>query len=118
MKIKFDKKFLELGVLKKVSGGKRIKGLMFKKPEKAEALLFEFDKPVKLKIHSCFVFFPFLAIWLDDKNRVVCIKIVKPFRFSVSPKTPFCKLIEIPLTRNYNSIVGIFLSQFSSISGK
>ncbi len=80
-------------------------GLMFKSREKSEALLFEFRKPVKIKIHSLFVFFPFAAIWLDDKNKIVDFKFVKPFNFIISPKKPCNKLIEIPMNRKYYGII-------------
>ncbi|MFH1365099.1 MAG: hypothetical protein ABIH28_00755, partial [archaeon] len=40
------------------------RGLMFTRKEKARVLLFDFKKPVKIAIHSYFVFFPFLAVWL------------------------------------------------------
>jgi uncharacterized membrane protein (UPF0127 family) len=87
-------KFLEKGI-----------GLMFSRREKAKALLFDFNRPNRLKIHSLFVFFPFLAIWLDNKNRIVDEKVVKSFTFSVSCKKPFYKLLEIPLNKKYKDIL-------------
>ena len=76
-------------------------GLMFKTC-KTGNLLFEFSKNTQLSIHSIFVFFPFLAVWLDDKNRVVEKRIVKPFTIAVLPKKLFRKLIEIPFnSKNY-----------------
>lgn len=80
-------------------------GLMFKSKEKSEALLFEFRKPVKIKIHSLFVFFPFIAIWLDDKNKIVDFKVVKPFSFTISSKKPCNKLIEIPVNKKYRDLI-------------
>lgn len=44
-------------------------GLMFVRRKRAKALLFDFEKPTKISIHSWFVFFPFVAIWLDDKKQ-------------------------------------------------
>jgi len=73
-------------------------GLMFSRRKKAKILLFEFKKPVKMAIHSYFVFFPFLAIWLDSKNKVLDLKIVKPFKIGVLPSEKFTRLIEIPLS--------------------
>ncbi len=82
------------------------KGLMFTKREKARALLlFDFKKPLSMKIHSYFVFSPFLAVWLDDRGNVLEKKIVKPFTLAVSPKKPFNKLIEIPINQRYSQII-------------
>ena len=74
---------------------------MFKQWENARALLFEYEKPVLMKIHSLFVFFPFVAIWLDKKNKIIQIKEVKPFTFSVSAKNDFSKLVEMPINKKY-----------------
>jgi len=76
-------------------------GLMFKRKEKCPAMLFEFTCPTKMKIHSLFVFFPFAAIWLDDKNRIIEKKIVRPFRLIISCRKSFYKLIEIPVNKKY-----------------
>ena len=69
------------------------RGLMFRK--KLGNLLFVFDRPTKIGIHSFFVRNSFLAIWMlgetvDDK------RIISPWKFSIKPKTPFDKLIETP----------------------
>ena len=74
-------------------------GLMFKRRERARALLFKFKKPVKMAIHSFFVFFPFFAIWLNEKDEIVGIKKVKPFKFRVLPSRKFVKLVEIPINK-------------------
>jgi uncharacterized membrane protein (UPF0127 family) len=82
------------------------RGLMFRRREKANALLlFDFKKPLKMKIHSWFVFFSFFAVWLDDKNKVLEIKKIKPWKFCVFPKKSFCKLVEIPCNNKYNEVV-------------
>ena len=80
-------------------------GLMFKS-RNSENLLF--DCPGKWGIHSFFVFFPFLAIWVDDKNNVQELRIVKPFTFYVEPKREFAKLIEIPLNEKNKKLIKIF----------
>ena len=80
-------------------------GLMFKEREKSSALLFEFKKPTKIKIHSLFVFFPFFAIWLDEKNKIVDFRVVKPFDFSISSKKPFKRLVEIPINKKYKGLI-------------
>jgi uncharacterized membrane protein (UPF0127 family) len=86
---------MNLRKAKRVSGLGMILGLMFR-TRKTSPLLFEFKKDTKMAIHSFFVFFPFKAIWLDEKNRIIEQKLVRPFTFSVKPKKPFRKLIEIP----------------------
>ena len=95
---KFD---LNLGVC---NAFERFIGLMFTSREKAKALLFEFDKPTNLSIHSYFVFFSFVAIWLDTDGKVINVKLVKPFSLPVSSKKSFEKLIEIPINKKYKSI--------------
>ena len=85
----------------------RIIGLMFASQEEAEVLLFRFPIQTKTSIHSFFVFFPFIAVWLNEKNRVIDVKLVKPFQFSISPKKDFTKLIEIPVNKNHSKIVKI-----------
>lgn len=82
--------------VKKVSYFGRIRGLMFKKKD-SDALLFDFFKECRESIHSLFVFFPFLALWLNKRNEILEYKVVRPFTFFVRPKKSFYKLIEIPL---------------------
>ena len=93
----------------------KFSGLMFKKREKAEALLFNFKKPMKIKVHSFFVFFPFVAIWLDDKNKIIDLRIIKSFNFSVSSGKSFCRLIEIPINKRYEKIIELLCSQSHSL---
>src|SRR4030042_1377702 len=68
------------------------RGLMFKK--KSESLLFIFKNKKRRAIHSFFCI-PFIAIWFDEK-KVIEIKRVKSWRFSIKPKHKFNKLLEIP----------------------
>jgi uncharacterized membrane protein (UPF0127 family) len=101
MIIKDNSKKIEIKNIKKLSEfGKGI-GLMFRRREKCPAMLFEFKEPNKMLIHSFFVFFSFVAVWIDDKNKIVDKKIVKPFRLSISSEKPFYKLLEIPLNKYY-----------------
>lgn len=95
MLIKYFKKKIKIDAQKVSSIGK-FTGLMFKK-SKTENLLFEFKNSQRAAIHSYFVFFPFVAVWLDTKNRIVETTIVKPFTSFVKPKNPVRKLIEIPI---------------------
>ena len=87
---------MNLKKAKRARGFGMISGLMFR-TRKTSPLLFEFKKYVRMAIHSFFVFFPFKAIWLDENNKIIAQKIVKPFTFCVRPRRPFRKLIEIPL---------------------
>ena len=86
---------MNLRKAKKVRGIGMILGLMLR-TRKTSPILFEFKKDVRMAIHSFFVFFPFHAIWIDENNRIIAQKIVRPFTFSVRPRKPFRKLIEIP----------------------
>ncbi len=104
MKIRFNNKNIEIKKLKKLSFFGKFKGLMFSRRENANAMLFEMRKPCKRAIHSLFVFFPFLAVWLDNKN-IVEMKIIKPFTFYASPSKKFSRLIEIPINNRYKKII-------------
>jgi uncharacterized membrane protein (UPF0127 family) len=101
MIIKHNSKNIEIKNVKKLSEfGKGI-GLMFHCRERCPAMLFEFRKPTRMRIHSLFVFFKFAAIWLDERNKIIDLKIVNPFRFSIRPEKSFYKLVEIPLNTEY-----------------
>jgi uncharacterized membrane protein (UPF0127 family) len=105
--IKYNSKMVSVKNVKKLSEfGKGI-GLMFHKREACPAMLFEFKKPTRMMIHSLFVFFKFEAVWLDDKNRIVDKKLVKPFRLAVSSEKSFYKLLEIPVNRYYKKEIEI-----------
>ena len=101
MIIKYNSKNIEIQNVKKLSEFQKGIGLMFHNLEKCPAMLFEFARPTTMMIHSLFVFFKFGAVWLDDKNRIVDKKLVKPFRLAISSEKPFYKLVEIPLNK-YN----------------
>ncbi len=103
--LRFKNKSIEIPYVKKVSESGKFFGLMFVRRKKARALLFEFKKPARLAIHSCFVFFPFEAIWVDENNKIISFSTIKPFRAGISPRKPFCKLIEIPFNARYSEIL-------------
>jgi len=88
---------------------KKFIGLIFSRHEKAKILLFSFKKKQKIIIHSLCVFYPFVAIWLDEKNNVVDLKVVKPFSFYVSHKNMADKLVEIPVNDKYHDILALFV---------
>ena len=105
-KIIFSKKNLRINLeVKRCNYLQRITGLMFKRREKAEALLFKFDYPSKMSIHSFFVFFSFIAVWIDEKGRIISVDKVSPFTFSVSSKREYMRLIEIPINKRYSGVV-------------
>ena len=82
---------------KKLSDFGKFTGLMFK-TKNSQNLLFYFIKPTRTPIHSFFVFFKFLAVWMNDKNEIIETRVVKPFQTSIFPSKKFTKLIEIPLS--------------------
>ena len=106
--LKFKDKKIKLNV-KRVSEFEKGIGLMFCRREKAKALLFEFKKAVKWNLHSLFVFFPFLILWLDEENKIVDLRIVKPWKISISSLKKYNKIIEIPLNKKYKEIVKILV---------
>lgn len=85
-------------------------GLMFRTSD-TDILLFSFKKATRASITSCFVFFPFLALWLDDKNKVIESRIVKPFRLRIAPKEKFCRLVEIPVNSKNMKNIDFFVGK-------
>jgi uncharacterized membrane protein (UPF0127 family) len=105
IKIIFKNKKISIEV-QKCNLFQMFRGLMFRLRENAPALLlFDFRKETKIKIHSLFVFFPFAAVWLDDKNKITEIMKIKPFRFWIFPKKKFFRLIEIPINAKYKDVL-------------
>jgi uncharacterized membrane protein (UPF0127 family) len=92
---------------------KKFTGLMFSRRQSSRALLFNFKKKQKIIIHSFYVFYPFIAIWLDDKNSIVDLKIVNPFSPLISNKKIAFKLVEIPINDYYKGIVKILSREIS-----
>ena len=87
----------------------KFKGLMFRSKEKAPILLFNISR--KEAIHSYFVFFKFLILWLDKDNNVVDWKVVKPFSLYEKSSHHFSKIIEIPISRRYFNIVKFIVGE-------
>jgi len=109
MIINYKNKKIEVPV-KKVSFFGKFSGLMFR-GKNISNLLFDFKKNSILAIHSYFVFFDFLAVWLDADNNVLETEIVKPFRISICPKMPFMKLVEIPFNEKNIRIIEFFVGK-------
>jgi len=103
---------------KEVSFFGKIWGLMFSRRESAKNLAFNFSKPVNTSIHSWFVFYPFLAIWLNEKKEIAEYKIVNPFSFSIKPRQKFKILIEIPINKRNAKVVKILDGKKTSLDGK
>ena len=111
IRVGLGKKKISVGVTKVSPFGSL--GLMFR-TRWTDNLLFDFKKKGNWAISSFFVFFPFLAVWLDEKNKVLEYKIVKPFTFSVWPRNKFARLVEIPFNDKNKSLI----SRFPSMHGK
>jgi len=109
LKLKIGGKVVGINGVKNLSTSGKFKGLMFSRREKSRALLFEFKKPAS--IHSFFVFFDFLILWMDNKNNVVEWKIVKPFSWYEKSSRKFTKIIEIPVNQKYHSIVTFIVGE-------
>ena len=109
MEIYFRKKNIKIDA-KKARYFERGVGLMFRTRE-TRNLLFEFEKDSNTELTSLFVFFSFLVIWLDAKNKVIDFKIVKPFIFSIEAKKKFRKFLEIPINKKNERIVDLFVKK-------
>ena len=105
MEIKKGERIINIGKIKKVNFIGKATGLMFCRREKADSLLFEFKKPIKMKIHSYFVFFPFLAIWLNKDDKILALKKVKPFKINIGISKSYSKLLEIPINKKNKKII-------------
>jgi len=96
MKITYNKKRIELPVKKSLG----IRGLMFRRRDDTPALVLQNIGT----LHSFFVFFPFIVLWLNDENNVVDIKIARPFQLSIKSKKKYNKIIEIPINEQLSDI--------------
>jgi uncharacterized membrane protein (UPF0127 family) len=89
----------------------RFSGLMFSRRESANVLLFDFKNNVNTPIHSLFVFYPFVALWLDEKNNVIEKMVVYPWNLKVSPSVGFRRLVEIPISLRYKKIIDFVVGE-------
>ena len=83
----------------------KFRGLMFRQQESAPALMFELSTPCRISIHSIFVFFDFIAIWINSEGKIIDVQLISPWKFSVKPKRDFVRLIEIPVNSKYSKVV-------------
>ena len=93
--------------IKKCNDFEKYIGLMFSRREKSKSLLFEFDRMSRTAIHSFFVFFPFVAVWIDNRGKIIEIRKISSWRISIKPEKNFVKLIEIPVNQRYNKIIAL-----------
>ncbi len=83
-------------------------GLMFRK--KSPSLLFIFNGPVNVSIHSFFCV-PFVAVWFNE-NKIIDKKYIKSWKINIKPKKKFDKLLEIPIwSREFN----LFSDEFRKV---
>ena len=100
MKVKIGGDEIEIDVLEKRGFGV-FRGLMFRSLAKAPALRFN----IQGSLHSFFVFFNFVVLWLDDENNVVDSRVVRPFTFYINSKKKFSRIVEVPVSRRYEGVV-------------
>jgi len=100
---RYHRKKIKIEAVECISLWSKFRGLMFR-GKNTEALVFIFKKPTKISIHSFFCR-EFIAIWLDDKNKVIEIIKVEPWKFRVKPQKKFVKLVEIPINEKYYKII-------------
>src|SRR3989338_779791 len=109
LKIYLDGKEIVIKDTLKSNQFMKLTGLMFSIRERALPILFETKNP--LSIHSFFVFYEFLAVWLDDKDNVVDYRIVRPFSIREIAEKEFSKILEIPLNRRYYDVVNFIVGE-------
>lgn len=87
-------------------------GLTFK-TRNTPNLLFEFGKDVTWQgnLTSLFVFFPFLALWLDSKNRVIDHKVINPFLLTIKQKKRFRRILELPINEGNKGLIVRFIGK-------
>lgn len=89
-------------------------GLMFTKKESANSLLFSYNFSSRMTIFSSFIPYEFIAVWVDSKNKIVGLRVVKPGESGVEPGMKYRKLIEIPLNKKYMELSKFLLENKSS----
>lgn len=89
--VKADKKIYEAEIAQ--SFFEHLKGLMF---SRRKNILFVLGQEKIFGIHSFFVFFPFDAIYLDEKKKVVdVVRGIIPFTAYVENRKPAKYLLEL-----------------------
>lgn len=76
-------------------GTEKLIGLMFRKRPKP--VIIKLNKERLIPIHSMFVRVPFIAIWLDENEKLIDAKLITPWERNIRPPKPFKTLIELPI---------------------
>jgi len=79
-------------------------GLMFR-TNKTDNLIFSFPRNINSSLTSWFVFFPFLAIWLNSEGKIISLRVINPFTLTIKSEKKFRKVLEIPLNRDNMALV-------------
>ena len=90
-------KIPDIEEIKEAKGLQKYVGLMMK--SNPEPLLFKLKKEELVAINSAFCRVDFIAMWFDKDEKLIEVKLIKPWRLKVLPKKPFQYLIEIPIKR-------------------
>ena len=96
--------------VKRVSFFGKFSGLMLR-TRHTKRLLFDFKTEKIRAMHSFFVFFSFLILWLDKDKNVIDKEIVKPFRTRVVPNKRFRYAVEIPMNKENKKIISLFVEK-------
>jgi hypothetical protein len=75
---------------------RKVRGLMLRRRFDDTALIFTFKKPIIVRIHMLFVFFPIDLVFLDQSMRIVDTATLKPFIGYRSSNIPVSFVLELP----------------------
>ena len=109
-RLRINREFIDIVDIERKTGFGKGKGLMFSDAEDANAMLFEFNSDTRRSITSLFCP-PFLAIWLNENNKILEYKVVSPGKLMIKPRKYFRRLIEIPLNNKYSPVVEFILDK-------
>ncbi len=107
LQLNYKHRALKLNVHEVSSLGK-YSGLMFHSSS-TQPLLFDFGKNVNMVLHSWFVFFPFLVLWLDEDMKILDFRVVHPFTFLIKSRKAFQYVLEVPLHEKYYDFFRFFV---------
>ena len=83
---------------------------MFKN-KNTDNLLFSFSSDRNISFTSLFVFFPFLIVWIDEKNKVLGKRLAKPFEPVIMARYNYRKVVEIPMNKRNLKTIGFFVGK-------
>lgn len=92
----------------------KVRGLMFRRLGNAPILSFSWKEDTNVSLHSLFVFFPFIVIFLDDKNNILEMREIFPWNLAIESKKKFSRIIEIPVSQKHRRLI----EHLSSLSRK